>query len=66
MDVVIDVRRLRFPEPYNAAECFIDRHSPGGRRHKIAVRTLERDVTYAQLFDSVNGLAIPRWPIWRR
>jgi len=54
MDVVVGVRWLRSPEPYNAAECFMDRPIAEGRSNKIAVRTLQRDVTYAQLVDSVN------------
>ncbi len=48
------IPRLRFPEPFNAAECFIDRHLAEGRGGKVAVRTLERDVTYADLVRNVN------------
>ncbi len=48
------VRRLRFPEPYNAADYFIDRHIAEGRSNQAAIRTLEREVSYAELVDSVN------------
>ena len=48
------VRRLRFPEPYNAAEQFIDRHITEGRGNKVAIRTLQREVTYVELAENVN------------
>lgn len=48
------IRRLRFPEPFNAAEYFIDRHIAEGRSDKVAIRTLQREVTYAELADGVN------------
>src|ERR1035441_8909070 len=48
------IPRLRFPEPFNAAEYFIDRHIAEGRGNKVAIRTLNRDVTYAELFHAVN------------
>lgn len=48
------IRRLRFPEPFNAAEYFIDRHVAEGRSDKVAIRTLQREVTYAELADGVN------------
>ena len=54
MDVVVGARRLRFPKPYKAAKRFMDRLIAEGRSNKIAARTLQRDVTYAQLVDSVN------------
>jgi benzoate-CoA ligase family protein len=59
MDVIVEVDgegipRLRFPEPFNAAEYFIDRHIAEGRGDKVAIRTLNRDVTYAELFHAVN------------
>jgi benzoate-CoA ligase family protein len=46
--------RVRFSQPFNAAEYFIDRHLREGRGSKVAVRTLERQVNYAELRDSVN------------
>jgi benzoate-CoA ligase family protein len=46
--------RLAFPEPFNSAEYFIDRHLAEGRGSKAAVRTLKRDVTYAELQENVN------------
>jgi benzoate-CoA ligase family protein len=59
MDLVVEVDdegvpQLRFPEPYNAAQDFIDRHLALGRSNKAAIRTLQREVTYAELVDSVN------------
>jgi len=59
MDVVVEaneqgVPRLRFPEPFNAGEYFIDRHIAEGRGNKAAIRTLQREVTYAELLESVN------------
>lgn len=46
--------RLRFPEPFNAAEFFVDRHLKEGRGDSPAIRTLEREVSYAELLDGVN------------
>jgi len=59
MDIVVErneegVPRLRFPEPYNAAEYFIDRHIREGRGNNAAIRTLRGEVTYAELADSVG------------
>lgn len=51
------IPRLRFPEPFNSAEHFIDRHLAEGRGNKVAVRTLKRDVTYAELHENVNRFA---------
>jgi len=48
------VPQLRFPEPFNSAEYFIDRHLAEGRGSKVAVRTLERNVTYSELRNNVN------------
>jgi len=48
------IRRLRFPEPFNAADYFISRHVAEGHGSKAAVRTLQREVSYAELDDSVN------------
>ena len=45
---------LRFPEPFNAAAYFIDRHIAEGRGNKAAIRTLQQELTYAELADSVN------------
>ncbi|MDE3108888.1 MAG: benzoate-CoA ligase family protein, partial [Acidobacteriota bacterium] len=46
--------RLRFPEPFNAAEFFIDRHIKEGRGASAAIRTLEREVSYDELLATVN------------
>ena len=48
------IPQLRFPEPFNSAEYFIDRHLAEDRGSKVAVRTLQREVTYAELLDNVN------------
>ncbi len=48
------VPRLRFPEPFNAAEYFVDRHLAEGRSSKAAIRTLQCEVSYAELADTVN------------
>jgi len=59
MDLVVEtddegVLQLRFPEPYNAAEHFIDRHIAERRSNQAAIRTPHREVSYAELLDSVN------------
>jgi benzoate-CoA ligase family protein len=48
------IPQLRFPEPFNCAEYFIDRHLAEGRGSKVAVQTLKREVTYAELLNNVN------------
>jgi len=48
------IPRLRFPEPFNIAEYLIDRHVAEGRGNKVAIRTLNLEVTYAELLQSVN------------
>lgn len=58
-DVTVEVdgegtAQLRFPDPFNVAEYFTDRHLAEGRGSKVAVRTLEREVTYAELAHNVN------------
>lgn len=48
------IAQLRFPESFNVAEYFIDRHLAEGRASKVAARTLDREVTYAELVGNVN------------
>jgi benzoate-CoA ligase family protein len=48
------IPQLEFPKPFNIAALLIDRHLAEGRGDKVAVRTLERDVTYAELVANVN------------
>src|ERR1022692_4181405 len=48
------IPRLSFPEPFNAAEYFIDRHIAEGRGNHVAIRTLDREITYAELLRTVN------------
>ncbi|MBM3619073.1 MAG: benzoate-CoA ligase family protein [Alphaproteobacteria bacterium] len=45
---------MAFPTPFNVAVPFIDRHIAEGRGEKLAIRTLQEDVTYAQLAERVN------------
>src|SRR5664279_5704927 len=49
--------RLRFPPNYNAAVAFIDRHIAEGRGAKVAIRTADSAVTYAELAANVNRCA---------
>jgi benzoate-CoA ligase family protein len=48
------IPQLGFPKPFNIAELMIDRHLAEGRGGKVAIRTLERDVTYVELIAEVN------------
>jgi benzoate-CoA ligase family protein len=48
------VPQLRFPEPFNIAEYLTDRHIAEGRGNKVAIRTLDREITYAELVQAVN------------
>lgn len=48
------IPKLEFPRPFNIAELLIDRHVPEGRGAKIAIKTTERDITYAELAAEVN------------
>ncbi len=50
-------RELRFPPGFNVAVDFVDRHLVQGRADKIAIRSVEGDVTYGQLAASVNRCA---------
>jgi benzoate-CoA ligase len=42
------------PDEFNAATHFIDRHISDGRGQKVAIESGERQVTYRQLFETVN------------
>lgn len=46
--------RLRFPSNYNVAVAFIDRHIAEGRGTKVAIRTFDHALTYAELAANVN------------
>ena len=48
------IPQFDFPKPFNIAKLLIDRHLAEGRGDKVAIRTLERDVTYAELIAEVN------------
>src|SRR3974390_2704512 len=48
------IPRLRFPETFNAAQYFIGRHVAEGRGDHVAIRTLDAEVTYAELLHAVN------------
>ncbi len=59
--------RLRFAPRFNSAAAFIDRHLAEGRSAKIAIRTVEEDVSYSALAERVArcanallGLGMPR------
>ena len=45
---------LRFAPKYNVAVPFIDRHIGEGRGAKVAIRTADSAVTYAELAERVN------------
>ena len=49
--------RLRFPPNYNVAVAFIDRHIAEGRGAKVAIRTADSAITYAELAANVNRCA---------
>ncbi len=46
--------RLAFPERFNAADVFIDRHLAEGRAGRVAIRSVTGEVTYAALAENVN------------
>lgn len=48
------VPELRFPEPFNVAPYFVDRHLAEGRGGKTAICMREREVSYAELVKSTN------------
>lgn len=59
MEIVVEkdyegASRLRFPEPFNSASYLIDRHIEEQRGPKTAIRTLHREVNYAELAENVN------------
>ena len=45
---------IDYPENFNVAVTFIDRHLAEGRGDKVAIRTVDNDVTYRQLAENVN------------
>ncbi|MGA9559673.1 MAG: AMP-binding protein, partial [Pseudolabrys sp.] len=57
IDVSEQPSRLRFPPNYNVAAEFIDRHISDGRGSKVAIRTIDSVITYADLVDRVNRCA---------
>ena len=60
--VEIDARqepsRLLFSPRFNVAVPFIDRHVVEGRGAKAAIRTIQGDISYAQLAANVNRCAV--------
>ncbi len=54
---------LVFAESFNAAAVFIDRHVAEGRGPRIAIRSVEGDVSYGELVEQVNraGNALARF-----
>ena len=49
--------RLHFAEKFNVAVSFIDRHIAEGRGAKVAIRTIDGVVNYADLVANVNRCA---------
>jgi hypothetical protein len=49
--------RLHFAPNYNVVVAFIDRHIAEGRGAKVAIRTADSAITYAELADNVNRCA---------
>jgi len=45
---------LTFSPNFNVSAPFIDIHLDEGRENKVAIRTLESDITYRKLFENVN------------
>ena len=45
---------IEFAETFNVAVPFIDRHLDEGRADKVAIRTIDEDVTYHALAENVN------------
>ncbi len=45
---------IKFSPVFNVAVPFIDRHLKEGRTDKIAIRTVDEEVTYGQLAENVN------------
>ncbi|MCL2716156.1 MAG: benzoate-CoA ligase family protein [Alphaproteobacteria bacterium] len=48
---------MKFPPGFNAASVFIDRHLREGRGAKIAIHSVEGDVSYGELICEVNRVA---------
>src|SRR5512138_3114555 len=46
--------RIKFEPGFNVAVPFVDRHVAEGRGPNVAIRSAERDVTYAELAENVN------------
>src|SRR6266481_3472088 len=46
--------KVRLPSRFNVAVPFIDRHVDEGRSAKVAIRTAQETVTYAELAERVN------------
>jgi hypothetical protein len=49
--------RLRFAPNYNVVVAFVDRHIAEGRGAKVAIRTADNAITYAELAANVNRCA---------
>jgi benzoate-CoA ligase family protein len=49
--------RLRFSPQFNAVVPFIDRHAVEGRGAKVAIRTVQQDITYSDLACNVGRCA---------
>ena len=54
IDTSVSPAKIEFSENFNTAVPLIDRHLDEGRGDKVVIRTVEGDVTYAQLAERVN------------
>ena len=54
IDSSVAPTELTFSPIFNVSVPFIDIHIEEGRSDKVAIRTLENDITYGELFENVN------------
>ncbi len=54
VDRSVSPTAFKFSSVFNVAVAFIDRHLEQGRTNKVAIRTVDEDVTYAELTERVN------------
>jgi 2-aminobenzoate-CoA ligase len=56
-ELVFDLPELRYPARLNCAAELLDKIVTRGHGHRVALRTLDGDCTYTQLFTQANRLA---------
>ena len=54
LDDSVNPSAIRLPEVFNIAVPFIDRHLDEGREGRLAIRTVDEDVSYGALAEQVN------------